>query len=389
MIKFLRQLLLSAAVAAAALYIWINYVPASHQYLQKYGVAEWLGLELSAPEAQEQPAQRRGGGGASRVLAEAVAEQVLADRIRAIGDARALRSVTLRVQQSGIVSEINATAGDLLEAGQVAVRLDAEAEQITLERATFVVRDAEDELERLRRLQGNVTEVRLRDAELALNTAQLELREAEFDLSQREIRAPITGRVGLVDIEVGARVQAQDALMTLTDRSKLIVDFRLPERIVPYLALGETVELRPLALRGTSLEGEISAIDTIVDLASRSIRVQALVENTEDLLRPGMAFEVEMEFPGERLLSIPPLALQWSSEGAFVWFVQEGKTVPVSVQIRQRNAESVLVDSANTDLKPGALVVIEGVQSLRPGAEVEVLEPQGDQAAAIGDRVKL
>ena len=388
MIKFLRQLLLSAVVAAAALYVWINYVPASHPYLEKYGIAEWLGIELGTPQAEDQPARRRGGG-AERVLVEAVTEQVLADRIRAIGDARALRSVTLRVQQSGVVSEINASAGDLLSEGQVAVRLDAKAEQIALERATIVIRDAEDELERLRRLQGNVTEVRLRDAELAVSTAQLELREAEFALSQREIRAPISGRVGLVDIEVGDRVQSQDALMTLTDRSRLVIDFRLPERVVPYLAVGKTVELRALALRDTRLEGEISAIDTIVDLASRSIRVQAVVENADDRLRPGMAFEVEMEFPGERLLSIPPLALQWSSEGAFVWFVQDGKTLPVPVQIRQRNAESVLVESSDGNLAPGAPVVIEGVQSLRPGAEVEVLERPGDQAAAVTGRVKL
>ena len=388
MIKLLRQILLSAAVAAVALYVWINYVPAAHPYLEKYGIADWLGLELSAPAAQDQPERRRGGG-ATRVVTEQVAEQVLADRIRAIGDAQAFRSVTLRVQQPGVLSEINASAGDFLTEGQVVVRLDAEAEAITLERATMGLTDAQDELDRLRRLQGNVTEVRLRDAELAVDSARLELREAEFDLSQRVIRAPISGRVGLVDIEVGDRVQAQDSLMTLTDRSKLIIGFRLPERIVPYLETGQSVELRPLALRDTNLTGEISAIDTIVDPASRTIRVQALVENGEDLLRPGMAFEVQMAFPGERLLSIPPLALQWSSEGAFVWVVEDGKVSRAPVQIRQRNAQSILVERGGVGLQPGALVVIEGVQSLRPGAEVEVLEPQEDQAQAATSRAWL
>ena len=92
-----------------------------------------------------------------------------------------------------------------------------------------------------------------------------------------------------------------------------------------------------------------------------------------------MAFEVELNLPGESLLSIEPLALQWSSEGAFVWAVREGKAARVPVEIRQRNANSILVEAP---LEPGEPIVVEGVQNLRPGAPVEIANPPEDAARA-------
>jgi hypothetical protein len=86
-----------------------------------------------------------------------------------------------------------------------------------------------------------------------------------------------------------------------------------------------------------------------------------------------MAFEVELMFPGETLPSVDPLAVQWSSEGAFVWAVREGKAARVPVTIRQRNADSVLVAA---DLAPGERVIVEGVQMLRQGSDVRISAPQ-------------
>ena len=374
-----RQIALSAAVIAAALYLWITYVPSSHPVLERFGLAEILGIELSDPDAQGAVGGPYGGGGATRVLVGEVSERTLADRVRAIGDGQALRAVTVRSQAVGLVSEINVQAGMRVEAGAVVARLENEAESIALERAQIVLADARDEFARLQQLQGNVTEVRLREAELALREAELELRQAEFDLAQREIVAPISGWVGILDVEVGDRVLAQDALATITDRSALLIDFRVPERVVTKLEPGMPLQVTPLGLRDTELTGEISAIDTIVDRASRTLRVQGRVDNADDRLRVGMAFEVELNLPGESLLSIEPLALQWSSEGAFVWAVREGKAARVPVEIRQRNANSILVEAP---LEPGEPIVVEGVQNLRPGAPVEIANPPEDAARA-------
>lgn len=373
----LRQLVLCGLVVVAALYLWIAYVPSSHAVLERYGLADFLGIEL--PEPDDTSGGSFGfGDGAARVVAAPVSERTLADRVRAIGDGQALRAVTVRSQAVGQVTEIAVEAGARVEAGDVMARLENEAESIALERAQIMLEDARDELERFRQLQGNVTEVRLREAELALRTAELQLRQAEFDLEQRRIVAPISGWVGIIDVEVGDRLSAQDVFATITDRSALLIDFRVPERVVTALRPGMPVTVTPLGLRGTELEGEISAIDTIVDRASRTLRVQARVANEDDLLRVGMAFEVELELPGDTLLSIEPLALQWSSQGAFVWVVRDGAAARVPVVIRQRNADSILVEG---DLEPDELIVVEGVQTLRPGSEVEIVNPPEEDAA--------
>ncbi len=375
--RFLRQVMLCAAVIVAAGYLWIQYVPASHPVLERLGVAELLGIELAGQDSTD--GGRGFGGGSDRVIVGEVTERTLADRVRSIGDGTALHAVTVRSQAVGLVTDIPVEAGAKVAEGAVVARLEHEAETIALERAQIVLADARDDVARLRQLQGNVTEVRLRESELALRTAELELRQAEFDLAQRTIKAPISGWVGIIDVEVGDRVLAQDALATITDRSALLIDFRVPERVIVHLETGMPLTVTPLGLRDTELDGEISAIDTIVDRASRTLRVQARVENEDDRLRAGMAFEVELNFPGETLLSIEPLALQWSSEGSFVWAVREGKSVRVPVEIRQRNANSILVDAP---LEPGELIVVEGVQNLRPGSAVEVTNPPDAAARA-------
>jgi len=82
-----------------------------------------------------------------------------------------------------------------------------------------------------------------------------------------------------------------------------------------------------------------------------------------------MAFEISLSLPGEEYVSINPLSVQWGSDGAFVWQVKDGKAGRVPVRIIQRSAEAVLVEG---QLSPEDPVVTEGVQALRPGAEVTI-----------------
>ena len=126
------------------------------------------------------------------------------------------------------------------------------------------------------------------------------------------------------------------------------------------------------------ITGEISAIDSIVDRASRTLLVQGRIPNQDDLLRAGMGFSVVLSFPGESLLSIAPLAVQWSGDGPYVWMVKDGKAMQAPVDIAQRNSDAVLVRSDL--LKAGDQVIVEGVQTLREGAEVAPAD--GDRANA-------
>lgn len=377
---FLKQLILGLAVIAVTLAIWIAYVPGAADMLDRMGLLDLLGIERAQSDDGDTGGRRWGGGGPAQVVTAPVALGVLDDRITAIGDGRALRSVTVRAEATGRITEIDFEAGTHVDKGAVIFRLDAEAERIAVERARLKLGDARDEADRLSRLEGSgtVTTVRTREAQLALQIAELDLRQAEFDLAQREIRAPIAGWIGLTETSVGDRVNAQEALGVITDRSRILIDFRVPERVIGQLDVGMALEATPLAMPGTTLKGEVSAIDNVVDRASRTLRVQGRLDNEGDRLRAGMAFSVTLAFEGERYPAIDPLALQWSSDGAFVWAVRDGKAQRVTVVIRQRNADSVLVEA---DLEPGEPVVTEGVQTLRPGAEVSIANEAAAQAA--------
>jgi RND family efflux transporter MFP subunit len=381
--NLVKQAVLGLVAIAAGIAIWAFYVPSAAPYLERAGIYDMLGLEAPAPAAEE--GGRRFGGGAARVVVAPVETARANARITSIGDGRAARSVTVRSEATGMIAELAVDPGAYVEEGALMARLDDEGERIALERARLTLADAEGDLERLRQLSGSgaVSTVQLREAELAYRSAELEVEQAEFDLAQRRISAPIAGWVGLLDVEQGDRIGTQDTIAVITDRSSIQIDFRVPERHVADLSVGMPIEVSALARPDEVLSGEIVALDNVVELASRTLRVQGRVSNEDDRLRAGQAFEVALFFPGDEMPAVDPLAIQWSSDGSFVWVVRDGAAARVPVAIRQRNADSVLIEGA---LEPGDMVVTEGVQTLRPGAEVEVVAgAPAVEGAATGD----
>lgn len=377
-----KQIALTLALGVAGLMATAVFAP---------GVLQSLGFGGAEEKAATKPVQGGGWGGgqggartATTVTALPPGEGQIADRVSAIGDGQALRSVAVVAESPGQVIEMRTRSGQKVQAGDVLLQLDSEAETIALERARLMQEDAVARLERARLLQisGTGTDVQLREAELEVRQADLELREAEYDLAQRRIVAPMSGWIGIIDAEIGARIGPQTEIARVDDRSALLVEMRLPERMVGRVAVGDLITAEALAGGFGVVEGRISAIDNRVDPASRTLRVQAELPNPDDRLRAGMAFAMTLDLPGASAPAVDPLSVQWSREGAYVWVVREGKATRLPVRIAQREAERVLVEAA---FEPGDLVVIEGVQAVRPGAEVEVRGADGAQAGADPD----
>ncbi len=202
---------------------------------------------------------------------------------------------------------------------------------------------------------------------MALDNARLQLREAELALKRRSVVAPIGGTVGILPIEAGNYVTSQSAIATIDDRSAILVDFWVPERFAAAVKVGAPLTASPIANAKGVFQGTVSAIDNRVDEKSRTLWVQGLIENPADSLRAGMAFQVTMKFPGDTYPAVSPLAIQWGTDGAYIWTVEDGRTRRVAVRIIQRNTETVLIDAPVTS---GDLVVTEGVQSVREDGEV-------------------
>lgn len=367
-----KQLLLALVVLAAAVFVWVKFVPGAHDVLAGLGV-EWA-ADAVAPRPSGEPASREEVNEAPRtaVVTALVNNAVINDRLSAIGTGRANNSVTVKPYSPGRVARIDVRSGTRIDIGQVIATLDSEVEAIALDRAKIALADAEAKLERIRSLRSanTASQVQLTDSELVVGNARLALRDAQLNLDRRSITAPIAGIVGILPVEAGNYVTTDTVVAVIDDRSSVKIDFYVPERFAANMAVGGALTASPISRPDEVFQGEVSAVDNRVDDRSRTLLVQAEVDNSADTLRAGMSFRVEVRFPGDAYPSVDPLAIQWGTDGAFVWVIRDGKAKRTPVRIVQRNTESVLV--AADGLTPGDTVVTEGVHAVREGADVLV-----------------
>ncbi|HEY9009618.1 MAG TPA: efflux RND transporter periplasmic adaptor subunit [Devosia sp.] len=388
----LKQLLVSVVVIVAAAAAYVFLVPGSTEMLARIGIAvpgaataepaatAPAGGQQQARQAQGagQAGQRPGGGRGGRgnqtmvVVTAAVTTGKINDKLTALGEGAAAQSVTVMAPASGTLDELVVKPGDVIKAGAVIGQLDADAEQIAFERATVAQRDAAAALKRTEELAAanSATTVQLNAAQLAATNADLEVRNARLALDRRTITSPIGGTVGLFQVSAGNQVNAQSVVTTIEDTSHIVISFWVPERYASMISPGLPVAASPVALPGETMAGTVSAVDNRIDPASRTLKVEARIDN-DGRLRPGMSFSVTMEFPGEEFPTVDPLAIQWSSNGAYLWKYAENKVERVPVSIIQRNSDGVLVKAA---LQPGDQVVVQGVQQLSEGATVRLLD---------------
>ena len=211
------------------------------------------------------------------------------------------------------------------------------------------------------------------------------MREAQLALDRRTIVSPIAGIVGIVAANIGDYVTNQSPIVTVDDRSTIIVEYFVPERFVTAIATGAPIQATSVARPGDVFSGTVLAVDNRIDEASRTLRIRAEISNVDDRLRAGMAFEVIMRFDGETFAAVDPLAIQWDANGSYVWQIDsDGKAKRRDARIVQRNADQVLVEA---DLVLGDTVVTEGVQNVREGAEVTIAgapKNEGDTGDAKG-----
>jgi len=316
----------------------------------------------------------RGGRGIARVIVAEVALRTIGNRVAAVGSGRALRSLTLTANVTGIIDSIGFTPGETVKEGKPLVILQSEAEGIAVRQAEVKLRDAETTMQRYQRLaaQNALAKVQLEQARTALATAKTELEAKQYELKRRTIIAPFGGVIGITTLVKGDFLKEGTAIATIDDRSQLVVEFVISERVASQLKLGNDVRLTTPALSGRVFRGKISALDTRIDATSRTLRVQASVPNPDGRLISGMTFSVSLRIEGRKLPSMPGLAIQWDHNGAYVWRVgKDNKAVRVGVTIRRREDNMVSVEGK---LSPGENVVVEGHQNVRPGGTVTLVK---------------
>ncbi|CAH2400618.1 efflux RND transporter periplasmic adaptor subunit [Mesorhizobium escarrei] len=382
-----KQIVFALVILVAAAAAWVRFFPGAPDVLARWGI-DWTGAATpptvtGAVDKAGQAGSRSDAGQSVTIVALPAATAVINDRLQAIGTGRANASVTVNPYSSGRLVEFLVESGAHVERGQIIATLDSDTEVIAQDRAKVALQDAQAKLDRVKSLRASnaATAVAVADAEVVLANARLALRDAELALQRRSIVAPIAGVVGILPISAGNYVTSQSAVATLDDRSSILVEFWVPERFAAAVKVGAQLSATPIANPNKAYTGAVSAIDNHIDEASRTLLVKAKIANPADSLRAGMSFQITMKFPGDSYPAVSPLAIQWGSDGAYIWTIVDGKAKRVAVRIIQRNTETVLIDAP---IVSGDMVVTEGTQSVSEGGEVRIAGQEQRAADADG-----
>ncbi len=360
---------------AAGLWVWRDRVESAFNEFSA-NLPAWANI-------QDRERRDRGKGSglskssrsrAAPVIVQRVERMRNDETIAAIGTARALRSVTLFAKSDGEIVALNFKAGDRVEKGQELLKLDSVKAELAVGVAKKTVEEMQQALKRSNYLRkrrvGSGASVE--DATISVERSKLQVRQAEEQLRDMTLSAPFGGVVGIAKVEVGDRVTSQTEIVTLDDRSELLVEFEIPEQFLSRINVGDSVSAATPSYAGRHFLGRVGYIDSRVDATSRTVMVRATFPNSGDLLRPGMSFAIEVKIEGDEFAVVPELSLQWRVGRSFVWVVESRKVRKVPVRLVKRRNTIVFVEG---ELAAGELVVVEGVQRLREGKAVVFREP--------------
>jgi len=298
--------------------------------------------------------------------------------LESLGTAQANESVTITASVTANVSEIGFRDGDQVEAGRVLVRL-ASAEEFAEQREAEVwLTEQRRELNRIRGLaaDGIVPRQQVDQQRSRVEEAEARLGAVEARLSERVIRAPFSGVLGLRRVSTGSLVTPGTAVAELDDISVIKVDFTVSEQYLGAIRRGMPIEARSIAFRDRVYQGEVTAISTRIDVATRTLTVRAEIDNADRELRPGMLLTTRLPLDPAERLAVPEGALVATADQHFVFVVDaDGTARRQEIRIGRRQPGIVEVLDG---LSEGDRVVEEGTLRVRQGSEVRVL---GEDAA--------
>ncbi len=284
------------------------------------------------------------------------------------------REARLATQLPGRIDRLLVREGDAVEADTVLLHIDETGWSNALHRATVEARDADRELQRLTSLStsGAVSERDQDQARLRAELAQVALVQARFELDRSMVRSPFAGVINARWIEVGEYAREGDPAfhLVVNDPIKVLVD--VPERDIAAVRKDDRIPLRVGVLADARFEGRVVFVSPAADAGSHAFRVELVVDNPDNRLRPGMIATVELlrqEMPDARLAPLEAV-LPLAGEHV-VYVVQENRAV------RRRVELGVLLDTRvviERGLEPGDRLVIEGQRSLEDGVPVDVMD---------------
>jgi len=308
-----------------------------------------------------------------RVIVSKAATRPLPFSIEALGTARANESVEITSKVSEVVASIHFTEGQAVEAGQVLVELASEELRAELAVAQANAAESRSQYERGLGLSKTrtISPSELQQLQAIMDANEARVKAAQARLENYKIRAPFAGRVGLRRVSPGGLVSPGAVITTLDDLSVIKLDFEVPETVLASMQRGLVIQASSVAYPDETFAGTVASIDTRVDPVTRSVAVRALVPNQAGLLKPGMFLHVTVLHSDADALVIEEGAMVPVQDRQYVYVVEDGIARQRQVRIGRRSPGRVEVTEG---LQAGEVIVVEGTQSLRDGAPVEIVE---------------
>jgi len=314
--------------------------------------------------------------------------------LTAIGSAVAVQGVTVSADLPGVVDTIAFESGRMVKEGTVLATLDTRQERAQLDAAEAQLNLSRLSLKRARDLResGVLSQADLDRALAEQTQGEARVGEIKATIERKTVRAPFSGILGIRHANLGQYLAAGDRIVSLQSLDPIYVNFSVPQQEVGRVKIGAGVRVTSQGAAGppAELTGRVTALDSIVDEATRNVQVQATLPNPGGALRPGMFVETELLLgTTTAVIALPASAISYAPYGDSVFVVAEMKN-PAGVTYRGAQQQFVKLGRSRGDqvavlsgLTSGQEVVTSGVFKLRPGAAVEVnntVQPGNDPA---------
>lgn len=310
------------------------------------------------------------------VSARPVERHLFINMIEAVGTAKANEQVTIASSVTERVDRVLFDDGMAVSKGQLLAVLSQGQEGAALNGALAAERQAASQYERIRSIadRGFATKAQLDVQLAAMQSARAAASEARAEIGDRMIRAPFSGFTGLRNISAGAVVSAGMPLVTVSDISRIKLDFTVPETGLSGLKVGQSIQALASAYPGQVFTGKISTIDPVIDPSSRAVLVRAILPNEGARLKPGMLLSVKVKLQERISDAVPELAVTGEGGKRFVFVVgSDGKAKQVEIKTGLRDGGLIEV----TGVPSRSKVIVEGVVKVVDGMKVRLAGAKG------------
>lgn len=299
-----------------------------------------------------------------------VLEKILAEQFETLGSLASTDNIDITSELAGQIAAIYFTPGAFVKRGTLLIQLDDTVLKSQLASAEANLLLSETNHKRTKELaKRSVASEQALDKTLAdLQEKQNTAKVKRAQLEKLSLRAPFAGSLGSRQVSVGQYVKIGQPLVRLVANQKLRVEYNLPERYLAKLHLGQKVRVHSDAFPNKSYLGLVNYIDPAVDKETRTIAVEALIDNSEHLLSTGMFVRVSHQFGEKRMrLLVPEESLIPTINGQKI-FVLRGKRA-VAVKVKTGSHHATMTEICN-GLNPNDTIIVRGQHKLKEGSPV-------------------